>query len=253
MTWFNSGKDRPVLHKWLKKMCKHYIYQLERGEKSGKLHFQVYFNLKEKTRDGPLVKSSTAAGINGATFKPASDKGKTALKEYCMKEETREEGPWADTPIYLGEDLIKVLRPWQKKIADLLDAQPHRRKIYWYYDADGGMGKSSFSKWMYFNHQVLTLTIGKASDLLNLVYKMQGHRMYILDVSRTVPAGSMTELYMAIESVKNGYFVNTKYETGVACFAIPHVVVFSNHLPKKSALSADRWDIIDMSQMSQGN
>ena len=75
--------------------------------------------------------------------------------------------------------------------------------------------------------------------------------MYIFDISRTVPTGSMNEIYMALESVKNGYFVNTKYDTGVCCMEIPHVIVFSNHLPKLSALSGDRWKIHNLSQMSQ--
>jgi len=106
---------------------------------------------------------------------------------------------------------------------------------------------------MYFHMKIITLSIGKASDLLNLVYKNQGKTCYCFDISRTVTKGSMTEIYQALESVKNGYFVNTKYDTGVACFEIPHVIVFSNHLPMMAALSLDRWNIIDMSQMSQEN
>ncbi len=33
--------------------------------------------------------------------------------------------------------------------------------------------------------------------------------MYIFDISRTVNASAMHEIYQALESVKNGYFINT--------------------------------------------
>lgn len=100
---------------------------------------------------------------------------------------------------------------------------------------------------MYFRHNVLTLTFGDAKDLLNLVFKKQGLPTYMFDLSRTKGGKtSMSDIYQALESVKNGYFINTKYETGVACYAIPHVIVFSNHAPDMSALSLDRWHIHTM-------
>ena len=59
--------------------------------------------------------------------------------------------------------------------------------------------------------------------------------------------------YDAIGGQGKSSVVKTKYDTGVACFNIPHVIVFSNHLPNMSALSKDRWNIIDMCQMCQEN
>ncbi len=130
----------------------------------------------------------------------------------------------------------------------LSEGAPDPRKIYWYHDEKGGAGKSSFAKYLWWNHGHLTLTFADAKDLLNLVYKKQGLRAYLFDLSRTKGGkSSMSDIYQALESVKNGYFVNAKYETGVACYAIPHVVVFSNHLPDMSALSADRWVIRHLS------
>lgn len=236
------------------KIAKRYVFQLEECPSTKTRHFQCFLNLRIKKRLHEVKTMLNGFGLGGAHVTIASSNGKEQLKQYCMKLDSRVSGPWADRPIYLGADLITVLRPWQKAIVDLAyKPLPHPRKIHWFYDAIGGLGKSSIVKYMYYHLKVLTVTIGKASDLLNLVYKMQGKKMYCFDISRTCTSGAMTEIYLALEAVKNGYFVNTKYDTGVACFEIPHIVVFSNHLPLMSALSVDRWNIIDMSQMCQEN
>ena len=52
-----------------------------------------------------------------------------------------------------------------------------------------------------------------------------------------------------IESIKNGYLVNTKYKCGVKTAVHPsgtsHVFVFMNAYPDTASLSRDRWHIID--------
>jgi hypothetical protein len=69
------------------------IFQLEKGEKTGKLHYQIYIKLKQnkKVRAKTLARYLNSAlygvevriAINGALS-----------KEYCMKKATRVEGPW---------------------------------------------------------------------------------------------------------------------------------------------------------------
>lgn len=253
VTYFGDLSEQETVAKCMDTIGKDYIYQLERCPSTKNTHYQIFVKLKKKKRKRELCKLLNGLSLSGADCSPAHDTA--ALSTYCMKTDSRVAGPWSNKPIYLGEDLITMdeMYPWQKRILSLIGTKPHDRKIEWYYDAVGGSGKSSLSKYLYFHHDVITLTIGKASDLLNLVSKMQGRKMYIFDISRTVPASAMTELYVAMESIKNGYFVNTKYDTNVCCMARPHVIVFSNMLPKMSALSRDRWEIIEMSQMSQDN
>lgn len=253
ITYFGTYDEQPQVAKCMDLIAKDYIYQLEQCPRTGNPHYQCYVKLKKKHRAKELCKILNRMSLRGATVSPASDT--LSLESYCMKKETRLEGPWSNKPIYLGEDLIKEsqMYTWQKEILDLINKKPDDRKITWYYDQKGNSGKSSLSKYLYYHHNIITLTIGKASDILNLVYKLQGRTMYIFDISRTVTQGVMTEIYAAMEAVKNGYFVNTKYDTGVCCMQRPHVIVFSNLLPKLSALSQDRWDIRDLSQMSQEN
>lgn len=232
-------------------IAKKFVFQLEECPTTKTHHYQCYINLKVKKRRTELIKMFNSRGFNGADIRVASSNGKEILKSYAMKKESRLDGPWADHPIYLGRDLIKSLRPWQQEVVNMLDQPVHPRRIWWYYDKDGGVGKSSLGKYMYFHHKVIMLKVGKASDILNLVYKLPAQKMYIFDIARTVRKDLLIDMYTAIEEVKTGYIVNTKYETGVKLFDRPHIIVFSNYKPKKDALSSDMLMLKDLSQMSQ--
>ena len=146
ITYFDSIDAQPHLFKYFTKIAKKFVFQLEECPTTGNSHYQCYLNLKVKKRQHELYKMFNANGFTGADCSIASNAGKERLKGYAMKEETRLEGPWADHPIYLGKDLIKKLRPWQQDIVNMLDVEPHSRMIYWYYDKEGGKGKSSLAK-----------------------------------------------------------------------------------------------------------
>ena len=250
VVWYPDTPSESIAIKAFERLCSKFIFQFERGTKRNRLHGQAYVKTKLKIRDGTLGKKFNQLGLRGCKCNVAHNDGEEALalQNYCMKDDTRVDGPWGDTMYEskrrLEKELQLKLLPWQKKLSDELKTDPHPRKIVWYYDQEGSKGKSTMSKWLYFHHKIVTLTFGDAGNLLNLVYKMQGRNAYVFDLARTKGGkSSMSDIYQAIESIKNGYFINTKYETGVAIFAIPHIIVFSNHYPKMDALSADRWDI----------
>lgn len=54
--------------------------------------------------------------------------------------------------------------------------------------------------------------------------------------------------YAALEVVKDGIFYNTKYESGMVMYNVPHVVVLANFPPDQTKLSADRWVIKDITK-----
>lgn len=251
ITIFNTIDAYKDIFKFFTKIAKKFVFQLEECPTTKSHHFQCYVNLKIKKRQHELCKMLNSEGFNGAHCAIASDTGKERLKMYSMKEDTRIDGPWADHPIYLGRDLIKKLRPWQQNIVNMLDEKPHDRRIWWYYDKQGGKGKSSLAKFMYYHHKIITLKVAKASDIINLVFKLPAQKMYIFDVQRTTRKDLMLDMYSAIEEVKTGYVVNTKYETGVKLFDRPHIIVFSNYMPDKSRLSSDMIEVIDLCQMCQ--
>jgi len=174
----------------------------------------------------------------------ASTKGISALKGYCMKEDTRVAGPWGDHRIYLGSDIITALYPWQEEIKSMCEADPDDRSIDVLLNEEGGIGKSAFCKMMAFRFKAPVIGWAKSGDILNLVSKMTNRSVYLFDLSRTKPNDwAKDDIPAAMEGIKNGLFMNTKYETSQVIMACPHIWVFCNNLPRLSSMSRDRWRI----------
>lgn len=208
-------------------------------------HYQGYFHTKKAQRPKQLGKAWNDV-LRGAEIRHASTNGIDCLKHYCMKQDTRVAGPWADQEVYLGGDLWPESRwpPWQKSMMEILQEHPGDRKMIWIYDLKGNNGKTKFAKTLVFRHNAVGLSYGHSTDILNLVSKMPNRRIYIWNLTRAKPANlSELDLYSAMESVKDGFFVNLKYETRQVCMNPPHVIVMANHLPKREHISQDRWDL----------
>jgi len=231
----------------LRPLCEKFIFQLERGEQEGRLHYQGFIHLKEKRRCDTLRNLLLSDERRGLYISPCSEQGKSAAARYCLKADTRIAGPWADKEIYMGQDLPSKLYTWQENIRKILLGPMEDRKIHWFWDTEGGMGKSKFSKFMKFHHEIPKITFGKCSDLLNLVSKQPNKKGYIFDLSRTKSREiDIDEIYSAIENIKNGHFVNTKYEVEEILMMPPHIVVFANYPPDTTKLSSDRWIIQEL-------
>lgn len=221
-----------------------FVFQGEICPTTGRHHFQGYFHIKIKKRVTQLNKLFRFLD-KGAGIKTSSAAGINALKTYCMKDATRVCGPWADKPIYLGEDLPSKLLGWQDSLKNYILGPVNPREIIYVYDEFGMGGKSIFAKYMCYYYSCIKLTYGKQGDLLNLVSKNQNKQCYIFDLSRTKPSTfSNEDLYSSIEDIKNGHFINTKYETESVIMRIPHIIVFANHLPRTDRMSEDRWNIL---------
>lgn len=224
----------------LTKIAKKAIIGSEVGE-SGTPHLQCFVSLIKKERIDTLRKHP---GLERASFRKC--RNESALIEYCQKE---------GVVIFLigfpkPVRVIDTLYPWQQKIEDLYLTEPDNRKIYWYWDSVGNIGKSAFVKFMIVKHKALFCDGGKKSDLINLVFNsnMDDCKCVIWDLPRSTK-GSIS--YATLECVKNGMVCNTKYETGVKVFNPPHIIVFANFPPDdESQLSADRWVIEDLSYLS---
>jgi len=172
----------------------------------------------------------------------ASTAGISALKTYSLKADTRIRGPYHDGSTYIGEDLIVNLYPWQSDIKSELDGPPDRRRINVLVDEKGNTGKSAFSKYLHWHYQIPILGWGRTGDILHLVSKMPNRRAYIFDLSRSKPQDwGRDDIASAMEGIKNGLFMNTKYECSQVCMKVPHIWVFTNHIPNISSMSRDRW------------
>jgi len=245
---------KEVIKSWCESVANKWAFQLEQGAEAGKLHYQGFVGLKKKQRKVELIKTLPEA-INETSFRPVGDEN--AIVKYVTKCDTRVEGPWtsenmkdkvpakrkwADEDVEEDEEnwMAVELRPWQEKVWELLQTRDNRT-IHWVYNPVGNEGKSFFTKWASIMHGVLGLTFGKASDLKYLVSKFK-KRAYIFDLARNATV-EMAEIYNALEDVKNGNFISTKYEVCQVTMKCPSIVVFSNHKPDLSALSNDRWKV----------
>ena len=220
----------------IEKIAKKAIIGSEIGE-LGTPHLQGYISLRKKER---ITTLRERPGFTRASFRKC--RNEEALIEYCSK----------DKIIFLKGfpkpiQTITDLYPWQKKIENLYLTEPDNRKIYWYWESVGNIGKSAFVKYMVIKHKALFCDGGKKSDLVNLIFNanMDDVKCVIWDIPRSTK-GRIS--YTTLECVKNGIICNTKYETGVKVFNCPHVIVFANFPPDdKSQLSDDRWVIEELS------
>lgn len=134
-------------------------------------------------------------------------------------------------------------KQWQQDIIDMIQCKPDRRKIHWYYDADGNIGKSYLTKYLTLKHDAFMVNTGKKADIL---YSYNGEPVVIFDLPRDME--DKDYIYEIMEILKNGQYLSTKYESQQRVFKIPHIIVFSNYQPDKTKLSMDRWDIKDMTE-----
>lgn len=215
--------------------AKRYILGDEIGETNLTPHIQGYVEFKTKCR--PL---SLLGTINRIHWEKA--KG-TPLEniEYCSKMKVM-------TSYGLPEPIhtIEKLRPWQKNIENIYLGKIDERKVYWFWDSNGNIGKSAFVKYMFVKYKICFASSGKYADIINVIFNtnMDGVRCVMFDIPR---ANLNSISYASIEAIKNGMICNTKYETGAKVFNSPHVFVFANAPPELDKFSEDRWIVVELS------
>lgn len=67
--------------------------------------------------------------------------------------------------------------------------------------------------------------------------------MVVIDMPRSIPKNDLAPLYAAIESIKSGYIIDSRFKATEVRIPSPHVWVFTNMLPDLNYLSLDRWKI----------
>lgn len=230
-----TTEEFKLLCQTMSSVAKKCVIGSEVGEQ-GTPHLQCYVSLRLKMR---IVQIRQLPGLQRASFRKC--RNEAALIEYCQKETVL-----FSIGIAKPVRTIAVLRPWQAKIEQLFFTEPDDRKIHWFWEGKGNVGKSAFTKYMIVKHKALYCDGGKKSDLINLVFNndMDQCKCVIWDLPRSTK-GNIS--YATLECVKNGMVCNTKYETGVKCFNPPHIFVFANFPPEEpESLSADRWIIEEL-------
>jgi len=233
---------RHNLEKWLRSISTQWVFQLERGELNGRLHYQGQVTTSKKWTLLQLKLDATSL-CPMIYLQPCSKLGREGLMKYCQKSNTRLQGPWAEG-CYIGQDLFDAPRLWQQKIMTMTETKPDPRKILTIVDEKGGSGKTALTKYLAFHSNAIVLGWGQVKDLLFIAATATTKRLFIFDLQRTHGKwDTQKEVFAAVESIKNGCICSTKYESKMVTYEIPHVMVFMNELPKLELLSKDRWSL----------
>ncbi len=176
-----------------------------------------------------------------------------ASKNYCTKLSTRNGKIYSKSMKVEKKKLVKDYfinkKPyqWQQNIINMLSTEPHERKVYWYWDVKGNIGKSALTRHLLLNYNVLAVS-GTARDIKCAYAKRIDDNKDVDMVILDIPRSSFNNIsYKCIEEIKNGFFFSSKYESDSYVFNIPHLIVFANSKPDLSMLSEDRWVVTNLS------
>jgi hypothetical protein len=253
-----------------------YIFGKEICPETKKPHIQGYINFKNGLTFNGFLDWLSDVFKDQKTNIMYAQKGMKANYIYCSKEEnfvsnieiTKKKKESKEDirkrMIALGKKLVIEKeynngdikwRPYQQKILDIIEGKVDGRKVYYFWEKKGDVGKSFLSKWIRCIYKGVIVAEGKYSDVcqqcMNLIDNEQLPEIIILDLPRSFNSDFMS--WTTIEKLKNGSIVSAKYEGGVLDFPKPHVIIFSNHCPDEDMLSKDRWEIIRISDIKQND
>lgn len=243
-----------MLVKSLKELAKKWVFQLEKGEQSGYVHWQIRLSLFKKKRLSELLsllKRSAEFWDPSVTGKsmhvsPTSAENRSDFS-YQNKLDTRLEGPWSSSdpePPYIPRQVRDlVLRPWQDTVRRSFD-EWNTRDINVIVCPHGNIGKSTFVTYCRAHQLARPLPpVNDHKDMMRMVCDMPTARAYLIDVPRAFRQEKMTAMWSAIETVKDGYAYDDRYSFKEKVFDCPTVWVFMNQMPDVSTLSKDRWNL----------
>lgn len=237
-----TDNDIEILEHKFKEICDKYIFEEEIGE-CGTKHLQGNIWLKKRMR-------WTEFKLTNKIHWEKTRNEEAAL-DYCQKDYKEGKGRiwYKGINIRKPVKLITPDRPYQKFILDIISKESNERCIYWFYETIGNVGKSQFSKYLVCNHKAIYIDEGKKTDIMNTVFTEYTNNnpmeLFIFDVPRS--NGNKVS-YKSIESIKSGLIYSPKYEGGSCIFNSPHIIIFSNEMPKLKEMSLDRWHIYNITE-----
>lgn len=270
LTWETNVKQRKLpslddLREFLEDISEEGIFQKERGEKAAKLHWQLSIKLKKSMTKTKLLEAfkEKFKNVAGLTIDPT--RNKVSADKYCLKKETREEGPYAIGPEseFTIKEASRELLEWEKKLISLIkeaqsDYSSHiaQRGIIYVEDILGGSGKSTSVKWLRLHSDLKAAKIPAASvpNMTEVAVRriQAGYNVFLIDIPRTQgDSFSLSELFHAIEDLKTGYVVSTMYGSGKEGFVnCPTIVIYSNIpyqvIKQEKYMSLDRLYVLKL-------
>lgn len=228
----------------LKKECKKWTFQREKGENTNYEHYQGRIHLITKKRYCQVILWQPFS--NHCSWSLTSDAHKDDFN-YVEKVATRIDGPWSDSdppPPYIPRQIRNIqLREWQATIAIAAGLwQP--RIINVIIDKVGNIGKSILCTYLRCHNLARIIpAVNDYKDIMRLVCNMPTSKCYICDLPKSCPKYALSGMFSALESLKNGYCWDDRYRFTEKIFDSPNVYVFTNKDIDNKLLSEDRWKL----------
>lgn len=143
------------------------------------------------------------------------------------------------------------LKCWMKNIIkDIIEKEPDKRSVYWFWEPVGGVGKTDFQKYVFTHYDNVCVLSGKGSDMKNAIIEYQKLKLMLPKIVLiNIPRCNYDYVsWCGIEEIKDMFFYSGKYEGGMVCGRNPHVIIFANEEPPLEKMSNDRWKVIEIKQ-----
>lgn len=227
-----------------------YFFQTTQRKRKGQL-------VKHCERNLPENQSFKADGITKFTFDNEIER-MMRNKNFKLIEKPKLFGDYSGNDIQIFNN-YKNWHLWQKevynKIFDFSTTppsfkDPDQRKIISIVDKKGNSGKSSFFKWMYYQHaeDIGRIGYGTAAQLRSSAVNLGKKKLYIVDLARSKSKDDRQEdLLSVLEDIKSGLVTNAMFGSGkTLLMEPPHIIVSSNYVLNYELLSEDRWDVYEI-------
>ena len=136
------------------------------------------------------------------------------------------------------------LRPWQTACLGICQQPASTRKVHWFWENVGNVGKSWMARYLALHHQAIVVGAMKKSDLLHAISKLiTGRKVVVFDLTRSTEDGAVKVVYEVLEQLSNRVIFSGKYDSQTVWIPQVHLMVFANFGPDRTAMSEDRWDV----------
>ncbi len=236
-TFDGHHQTEATIKKTLTEYCKKWGFQQEQCPKTKNIHYQGRFSLKEK-------KYLTTIPFKIGQYTITSKANRDNLF-YVLKEDTRIAGPWLNTDeiIYIPKQIQEIgsLYKWQSDVLNKCKKWDTRH-INMIYCPKGNIGKTILVGWIRAHRLGRCLPpVNDYRDMLRMVCDLPTSNTYIIDMPRAMKKDKLGSFYSAIETIKDGYAYDDRYNFKEKIFDCPNIWIFSNMLPDFTLLSEDRW------------
>lgn len=236
-------------------LAKKFVFQLEKGDEDGYVHWQIRLSLHKRQTASYVVKKLTPLlpGHWSPTSREVHDSGNQF--NYVMKADTRIDGPWSDEdnippPPVLTRQLKNYWEyqryPWQIDAERFATCYDERHIIY-ICDTLYNSGKSIFCEDLEYRDlacEIPPMTL--MEDIMQFIHSQPVSKCYLFDMPAAMKKEKMHQMYSGLEMLKNGFLYDKRYSGKKKRIDRPTIICFANNFPDTSLMAPDRWSIYNM-------